>query len=178
MIGFGRQVLPAFRINMNEGCEDMNLTSVVFNAGREEYAIPVENVVSIEKVEKTNPVPHLPSYMKGVVKSRGELIPLLDLANILYETNIIIDDKARMIVIHTEELSFGLLVQEAKEILEIPREALQQIGLVAYHKTKYFSSIANLDDRIITMINPESLLEVLDGVKEIKEYLVEQRQEV
>ncbi len=35
----------------------------------------------------------------------------------------------RMIVIETDELSFGLLVKEAQEILEIPEEALKQIGL-------------------------------------------------
>jgi len=155
----------------------MAVTAIVFNAGHEEYAIPVQYVISIEKYENVNPVPHLPEYIRGVVKSRGELIPVLDFSFILYNRHIQNDDDVRMIVIHTEELSFALLVNEAKEILEIPENAMQQMGLVAYHKTKYFSSIANLEDRIITMIDPVSMLEVLEGVKEIKDYLNEQKQE-
>ncbi|MBW8348045.1 CheW domain-containing protein [Bacillus sp. IITD106] len=155
----------------------MAVTAIVFNAGQEEYAIPVQYVISIEKYENVNPVPHLPEYIRGVVKSRGELIPVLDFSFILYNRHIQNDDDVRMIVIHTEELSFALLVNEAKEILEIPENAMQQMGLVAYHKTKYFSSIANLEDRIITMIDPVSMLEVLEGVKEIKDYLNEQKQE-
>ncbi|MCR2820323.1 chemotaxis protein CheW [Lederbergia panacisoli] len=155
----------------------MAVTAIVFNAGQEEYAIPVSFVISIEKYENVNPVPHLPDYIKGVVKSRGELIPVLDLAYILYNRHIQNDDSVRMIVIHTEDLSFALLVNEAKEILEIPGNALQQMGLVAYHKTKYFSSIANLEERIITMMDPVSMLEVLEGIKEIKDYLYEQKQE-
>lgn len=156
----------------------MSDTAIVFNAGKEEYAIPIEYVISIEKVMDVNPVPHLPTYMRGVIKSRGNLIPVLDLGDILYDRHTNMDEEARMIVIHTENLSFGLLVKEAKEILEIPSTALQQLGLIAYRKTQYFSAIANLEDRIITMIDPISMLEVLEGVKEIKQYLSEQQQEV
>ncbi|WP_374054250.1 chemotaxis protein CheW [Rossellomorea sp. FM04394] len=60
---------------------------VVVHAGKEEYALPIENVVSIERVEEVRPIPHLPSFVLGLVKVRGELIPVLDLANILYNTN-------------------------------------------------------------------------------------------
>lgn len=153
------------------------MTSVVFNAGNEEYAIPVQYIVSIENMEEINPIPHLPSYVRGIVKSRGELIPVLDLATILYESATPMNIETRLLVIHTKEFSYGLVVHEAKEILEIPSETLQQVGLVAYHKTKYFSAIANLQDRLITMIDPEELLDVLEGVKEIKNYMAELQQE-
>lgn len=155
----------------------MSVTSVVFNAGNEEYAIPVQYIVSIENMEEINPIPHLPSYVRGIVKSRGELIPVLDLATILYESATSMNIETRLLVIHTKEFSYGLVVHEAKEILEIPSETLQQVGLVAYHKTKYFSAIANLQDRLITMIDPEELLDVLEGIKEIKNYMAELQQE-
>lgn len=156
----------------------MTEKAVVFNAGAEEYAISIPYIISIEKVEHINPVPHLPTYMRGIARSREVLIPVLDLGNILYHSDTIIDDHARMIIIQTADLSFGLLVKEAKEIIEIPSDSQNQLGFVAYQKTKYFSSIANLDDRLITMINPAVMLEVLDGVKEIKEYLAEKKKEV
>ncbi len=53
---------------------------VVFHAGKEEYALSIEHVISIEKLEKINPIPHLPSFVLGLVKVREELIPVLDLA--------------------------------------------------------------------------------------------------
>ena len=72
------------------------------------------------------------------------MIPVLDLGDILYDIQTEVNEKVRMIVIQTDELSFGLLVKEAQEILEIPEEALKQIGLIAYHKTKYFSRSCKL----------------------------------
>ena len=43
--------------------DNMFEKSVVFTCGKEEYAVPVGQVVSIEKVEQVTPIPHLPNYL-------------------------------------------------------------------------------------------------------------------
>ena len=60
------------------------LKAVVVQCGNEEYAIPVESVVSIERLEQVNPIPHLPDYMLGLMRIRGELVPIMDFEQILY----------------------------------------------------------------------------------------------
>jgi len=152
--------------------------AVIFLVGNEEYGIPVEFVVSIEKNEGVTPIPQLPSFVKGIVKSRGELIPVIDFESVLYQRSMEENDDVRMIVLNTDELSIGLLVKEAKEILDIANESLQQIGLLAYSKTAYFTSVANLEERLITMIDPNILISSLESIKEIKEYMKEYSQEV
>lgn len=152
--------------------------AVIFHVGSEEYGIPVENVVSIEKCEDVNPIPHFPSFVKGIVKSRNELIPVIDFEMVLYNRPLEKSDAVRMIVLNTTELSIGLLVKEAKEILDISNESLKQIGLFAYQKTSYFSSVANLEERLITMIDSNILVSSLDGIKDIQEYMKDQHQEV
>ncbi|MBS4173390.1 CheW domain-containing protein [Bacillus sp. FJAT-49736] len=152
--------------------------SVIFLVGNEEYGIPVEYVISIEKNENITPIPHLPSFVKGIVKSRGELIPVIDFEMVLYQRSVGDDEEIRMIVLNTEEISIGLLVKEAKEILDIPNESLKQIGLMAYQKTAYFSSVANLDERLITIVDPNILVSSLEGIKEIKDYMKEYAEQV
>jgi purine-binding chemotaxis protein CheW len=148
--------------------------AVVFRVGSEEYAFPIQNVISIEKMEDTTPIPHLPEYVKGIVKVRGELIPVVDFENILYNRQIEIDEGTRLIVLHTMEMSIGVLVNEAKEIVDIPSDKLKQIGLIAYQKTNYFTGIANLDKRLITVIDPLKLIQSLEGIREIQEYMKSQ----
>ena len=58
-------------------------TVVVFRCGNEDYAIAVDQIISIEKVAHINPVPHLPHYVVGLTKNRGELLPVLDFERIL-----------------------------------------------------------------------------------------------
>ncbi|MGE7933643.1 chemotaxis protein CheW [Viridibacillus arvi] len=143
---------------------------VVFRCGQEEYAVPIDHVVSIEKMEHVNPIPHLPSYVTGLMRMRGELMPILDFEQILYRGQAA-GDQVRIVVLQTGDFLFGLLVVEAKEILDIPAEHLQQIGLVNYSKTKYFTAVANLEERMITIVSPSVLVDSLEGIKEIKAYM-------
>lgn len=148
---------------------------VVFRVGKEEYAAPIPFVISIEKMEGITPIPHLPNYVKGIAKVRGELVPVVDFENILYSRTLQENETSRMIVLQTDELSFAILVNEAREILDISSENLKQPGLIAYHKTSYFIGVANMDTRLITLIDPSKLVESLEGIREIKEYMKTQQ---
>ena len=145
---------------------------VVFACSTEEYAVPVEQVVSIEKVEHITPIPHLPNYLIGFTRNRGELIPVIDFQMILYNRPTS-GDLSRIIVLNTDVVNYGLVVSEAKEILHFGEDVLRQIGLVNYSKTRYFTAVANLENRMITCVDPKILVNSLDGVREIIEYLHE-----
>lgn len=147
---------------------------VVFTVGSEEYAIPIEHVLSIEKLEGITPIPHLPNYVRGIMKVRGELIPALDTERILYNRPMEANESVRIIVLQTEDMSLGVLVGEAKEILDIPQEQIKQVGLVAYQKTSYFIGVANLETRLVTIISPSILVKSLEGIREIQEFMKSQ----
>ncbi|MBP2240789.1 purine-binding chemotaxis protein CheW [Cytobacillus eiseniae] len=149
---------------------------VVFQVGNEEYAIPIQFVMSIEKVEGITPIPHLPSYVNGITKVRDELIPVIDFEKILYNRSYEMSEATKMIVLQTEMLSIGVIVSEAKEIIDIPSDKLKQLGLIAYQKTTYFTGVANLDSRVITMIDPSILVQSLDGIREIQEFMKSQKE--
>lgn len=144
--------------------------AVVFGCGHEEYAVPVEQVVSIEKLERVTPIPHLPNYLLGFTHIRGELVPVLDFQRILYNQPST-GDLSRIIVLNTDVVNYGLLVTEAKEILDFTENELKQMGLVNYPKTKYFTAVANLQNRIITCVDPKILVNSLEGIREIIAYL-------
>lgn len=151
-------------------------TVVVFRCGNEDYAIAVDQIISIEKVAHINPVPHLPHYVVGLTKNRGELLPVLDFERILYNRSANSQD-TRLVIVQADDFVFGLQVVEAKEILVLSDDVLKQVGLVNYAQTKYFTAVANLDDRMITVVSPNVLCDTLDGIKEIKQYMVEMKQQ-
>lgn len=152
-----------------------DVKAVIVQCGQEEYALPVDTVVSIEKLERVNPIPHLPDYMLGLMKIRGELVPILDFQQILYGKSAKDDPNARIVVVQTENLFIGLLVLDAKEILDIPESKLTSSGLMAYSRTPYFKTVANLEERMITVVDAEILSQTLTGMDEIGEYVQSQR---
>jgi purine-binding chemotaxis protein CheW len=145
--------------------------AVVFQVDNEQYAVPVENVISIEKMSSPTLIPQMPDYMLGVVRIRGELVPVLDTTKILYRRSYTETEKTRMIVVITEDLSVALIVDDAKEIIDIPKEAIKQVNMLAYRQTPYFIGVASLPERLITLIDPNQLFGSLDGVNEIKEHI-------
>ncbi|MFF5995469.1 chemotaxis protein CheW [Lysinibacillus sp. KU-BSD001] len=144
--------------------------SVVFACGQEEYAVPVEQVVSIEKLERITPIPHLPNYLLGFTRMRGELIPVIDFQRILYHQSSQ-GEQVRIIILNTDVVNYGLVVTDAREILDFDPSVLKQVGLVNYAKTAYFTAVANLEERMITCVDPKILVNSLEGIREIIEYL-------
>ena len=52
---------------------------LTFKLGLESYGLPVLGVREIIRLCPITPVPHMPSYIKGVINLRGKVIPILDL---------------------------------------------------------------------------------------------------
>lgn len=152
-----------------------SVKAVVFACGTEEYAVSVEQAISIEKLEHVTPIPHLPNYLLGFTRMRGELIPVLDFERILYNRSTT-SPNARIIVLNTDVVNYGLLVTEAKEILDLDASVLKQVGLVNYSKTRYFTAVANLENRMVTYVDPKILVHSLDGIREIIQYLHKMRE--
>jgi purine-binding chemotaxis protein CheW len=144
---------------------------VVFQLEREQYAIPIEYVISIEKMAAPTVIPQMPDYMAGVVRIRGELVPVLDTRKLLYGRPHEETDTTRLVVTTTEDISVAFIVDEAKEILNIPEEAVKQVNMLVYQQTPYLVGVASLPERLITLIDPNQLFAHLEEANEIKEHI-------
>jgi len=147
------------------------LKAIIVRCGNEEYAVSIESTVSIEKLEQVNPIPHLPAYMLGLMRIRGELVPILDFEQILYSKSALDNEESRIVVVQVKDFFIGLLVLEAKEILDIPVSTLTSSAFLANSKTPYFTAVANLENRIITVVDPEILSRSLPGFNDINDYV-------
>ncbi|MGM0834642.1 MAG: chemotaxis protein CheW [Bacillota bacterium] len=147
---------------------------VIFQANQEEYGVSVEYVVSIEKLDIVTPIPDMPIYMKGLMKVRNELIPVLDTRQVLFHDQTEMTDKSRVIVVQTTELSVALLVEDAKEILDVQKDTIKPLSLIAANSSNYISGMVNLDKRLIAVIDPGKLVDGLREMDDIKEEMEKQ----
>ncbi|WP_338776994.1 chemotaxis protein CheW [Metabacillus sp. FJAT-52054] len=148
------------------------MKAVIFQTQGEDFGISIEHVVSIEKVLDLKPIPNLPDYVKGVMPIRGELVPVIDVSCLFKKIENNELEKAKIITVQTDELTAGLLVSEAKEILELEQEQLKLLPIGAGASSKWFSSIAMKDSRLITLVNPASFIGTLEALDDIKSELL------
>jgi purine-binding chemotaxis protein CheW len=145
---------------------------VVFNCGNEEYGLSIQHVISIEKPGPLTPIPQFPPYVKGMSKIREEVLPILDLRTVLYGVDTDSDAvETRWIILQDKEFVFGLICSQAKEIIEVSDSSMTKLGLSGYIKTEYLRGVANINGRLITIIDHFQLLHSLDGMNQLEEYV-------
>lgn len=132
---------------------------IVFELAHTMYGISSQYVQQMEMIEHITPVPNAPPFVEGVVFSRGQVIPAINLRLRFGFEKIPYDLRTRLIVIQCQNRTVGLIVDTAREFLKIPENFLQEppeemVSLSG----KYLAKIANFNDRIILIINIEKLL--------------------
>ncbi|WHT47441.1 chemotaxis protein CheW [Sporosarcina thermotolerans] len=95
----------------------------------------------------------------------------MDFQWILYDNSAKDHKNAKVVVVQTEGLDIGLLVLDAKEILDISEDTFTSSELLAHSKTPYFTTIVNLEERMITVVDPQILSERLTGMEVIGDYI-------
>ena len=127
---------------------------VIFKLGEEHFAVEADKVLSINDMMVITKVPKAPNYIKGLINLRGSIKSLVDLNLLL---NIQSDKKQNNIIIlkvYEEEL--GVTVDEVEEVIEIEENKLQKLET---HSTEAnIKGIINLEDKLLTVINIERLL--------------------
>ena len=112
------------------------------------YGIASSVVQHIEMVEHITPLPNAPAAVEGVVFSRGQVIPILDLRRRFGFAPIAHDLRTRLVVVHTGGRTVGLRVDTAREFIAIPRDAIQPPPeTLTQLSSDYLVGIATLGER-------------------------------
>lgn len=140
-----------------------NQKVIVFQLQDEEYAVPVEQVNFIERLEPITRVPSVASFVKGVINLRGVVTPIIDLRNRFGMEETESTDATRIIIIHLEEIEVGLIVDAANDVIDIPTHKIEPppevIGTV---NAEYIEGVAKIEDRLLLVIDIQKVLTPTD----------------
>ncbi len=130
----------------------------VFTIENEEFGIELSRVVEIVRMQKSTPLPQVPSFVSGVINIRGDVIPLVDLRKRLSVVNPP-PLKMRIIITKIHDEKIGLLVDAVKEIVSIRNESIVSTpSFFKGLKSEYLLGIGKIADRLIIILNLNSLL--------------------
>ena len=135
-------------------------TYVVFELAGTTYALRSDDVHRLELVEEITPVPNVASFVDGVVFSRNQVLPVINLRARFGLARSDRNPRARLIVVDAGGRRVALLVDSAREFLRIAPDAVHPPQhTIAGLSGRYIDGIATLEGRVIVILN---LVEVLD----------------
>lgn len=141
---------------------------VVFRIGNEEYGIDIDQIISIEKMQYMTTLPKLPKHVRGVIELRQRVVPIVDLRNFLLEKEQEDKETNRFMVIEANHSQIGLVVDEAKNVLDISTDHIQQVSY-QQDALKSIKGIVKLGEKLVILLDVSQLLMEIDPSKTLKE---------
>lgn len=133
---------------------------VIFRLGSEEFGARIDQVKEIIKMTHITPMPKAPSFIKGVINLRGDVIAVIDLAGQFNLPPCELDDEPRIIVAEVEDNILGMLVDEVVEVLRISTENINPTPSMIETNidTRYIEGIGKLENRLFILLNLKKVL--------------------
>ena len=149
---------------MSENDTSATIELLTFQLAEQEYSLDIMSVREIRGWTRTTPLPHAPSYMKGVINLRGTVLPVMDLSERLglaprkhHERNVII-------VVKHEEVMTGLLVDAVSDIIALTANDLQPPPeMQASSNSNVVSALTLIDERMIRVLDLSSIVTPIHG---------------
>ena len=138
---------------------------IVFMVAGTTYALPSHQIAHVEMVERVTRVPNAPPFVDGVVFSRGQVVPAVNLRVRFGFDRVEHDLRTRLLVVQAGGRSVGLLADSCREFLSIPAGAIQPPpeGLTGIG-ARYIVGIATIGDRLVVVLDLHALLDSAEPI--------------
>ena len=129
-------------------------TFILFQVENTTYAVSSQHVRQIEMVDHITPLPNAPEHVEGVVFTRGQVIPAINLRLRFWLAKAAHTVRSRLIVISHSGRQVGLIVDSAREFMSIPPDSIQPPPESISNLTgKYLQGIVTIGDRIVLVLD-------------------------
>lgn len=133
---------------------------ILFTVAGTTYALPSDVVAHVEMVENVTRVPNAASFVDGVVFSRGQVVPAINLRARFGFDRVERDLRTRLLVVQNGARAVGLLVDGCREFLTIPADAIRPAAdAVSGAGGRFIAGIATLNERLVVVLDLETLLD-------------------
>lgn len=147
------------RIDEAAGIDRPPTEVLSFSVGEEDYCVSIQAVREIRGWIPATPLPHAPSYIRGVVNLRGTVLPIIDLGARLGRAATEATARHAIIVTEARGRVVGMLVDGVSGILTVTENAIHPTPDVGSDETSSFmKGLLIVGDRMISLLALDRVL--------------------
>ena len=140
-------------------------TFILFAVAGTTYGVRSRDVAHVEMLEQVTAVPNAAAFVDGVVFSRGQVVPALNLRARFGFERAPYDVSTRLVVVQAGGRNVGLVADGAREFASFDPALIQPpSSAIAGLSGRYLEGIANVGDRLILVLDLEEVLKIDDLV--------------
>ncbi len=132
---------------------------ISFEVGEEEYGLDILRVKEVIRIREITRLPRAPSFVKGIINLRGDVIPIIDLRDKFGLEHREYTSTTRVIVVDVEGRLVGMVVDEASQVVRIPADQIDPPPPIAGGlSTEYIKGVGKLDEKLVILLNIDRIL--------------------
>lgn len=131
---------------------------LIFFLGNELYGIEIRYITEIIGIQPITVVPGMPKYVKGVTNLRGKIIPVMDARQLFKKEVREYDDRTCIIVLDTDEITSGLIVDNVSEVITIADEDIAPPPELNKCDLKYIKGIGKSNGDVKLLLDCQKIL--------------------
>jgi purine-binding chemotaxis protein CheW len=136
-------------------------TYILFELAGSAYGVRSKDVLHIDLLEHITPVPNTASAVEGVVFSRGQVIPALNLRARFGFSREAHTPRTRLIFLKSEQRTVALIVDSAREFRSIPTDSIRPIEeTLTGVNGNYVRGVATVGERLVLLLDVGAVLKL------------------
>lgn len=138
---------------------------ISFSVGEEEYGLELLRVKEVIRVREITWLPRAPSFVKGIINLRGDVIPIIDLRDKFGLETREQTTQTRVIVVEVEGRLMGMVVDSASQVVRIPGDQIDPPPpVLGGFSRQYITGVGKTDDKLVILLNVDAILTVDEKV--------------
>lgn len=130
-----------------------------FVLGGEHYALDIMSVKEIRGYEPVTKIANAPSFIKGVLNLRGDIVPIVDLRMKFNVGTVTYDEFTIVIMLNVCDRIVGIVVDAVSDVIKLSSEAIlpaPEFG--AAFDSRYLKGLATVDEKMVILVNIQALI--------------------
>ena len=132
---------------------------ISFSVGEEEYGLELLRVKEVIRIREITWLPKAPSFVKGIINLRGDVIPIIALREKFGLEAKENTAATRVIVVEMDGKLMGMVVDSASQVVRIPSDQIDPPPPVLGGLSQEFiTGVGKLDDKLVILLNTDAIL--------------------
>lgn len=139
--------------DMIESSQETNDTMtercLTFESGNLVLYISTKYVIEIIDNHSITPIPLVPSYIKGIINLRGQILPVMDIQERMGKESAEYTGKTCIIVLNIDSTPMGIIVDSVRQVADINLKDVHPIPLK--RRQKLLDGMVTMEDGSVLM---------------------------
>lgn len=156
-----RRTLGSLRDLESTELHSTAIKHVLFELGETCYAIPLDNVLELQRLPRLTALPNVPEWLRGVMNLRGDILSVVDLRSLLGLPAFDQPQSQRLVVVRStqEEIATGWVVDRVVGVRRLAVEEAQATAPTPNGvAVRFVRGLISHDGKIVALLDVNRVL--------------------